>query len=564
MTTVASGPELMPVVQGGQPATFPIPADLGGFWMLDPVHAPRPVTPLSEEILVAALDDGFRAGLHEVGYPFGMGFRAVHTYVYAAFVPHEPSSSDDEEPPAWNDEASAAVVGSLRERWEREWLPSILPGLERLRTTEYAALSDGELLATFAELRRNLFERWKIHGVLLFTYQAASTFEEFYRAAFNPGDPMEPYQLLNGFQTRSYDGDCSLWRLSRKVRESPALSRIFAETPPDGRIAALARDDEGRALLARLHAHLDEYGWRMDSILELAEPTWLEDLNVPLNILHGLVAQDDAEDPAARLARMAERRERLLAQARARLADDPDQLARFEALYAPARNHVVLDEDHNVYIDQMGNAGLRFPVLELGRRLVRHGTIEEIDDVFMLTTADIRAGIGGADQRALVDARRAEMAHWAAIAPPPSIGDPPPDDEIDPFMAGLIKTSAPPPPPSIPSVIRGTAGSAGTVRGRAKVARSLEDATSVMPGQILVCEMTLPAWSVLFATIGAVVTDTGGILSHSATVAREYGIPCVVGTGIGTTTIRDGMLLEVNGTTGEVRILAGPDEPNAA
>jgi pyruvate,water dikinase len=67
--------------------------------------------------------------------------------------------------------------------------------------------------------------------------------------------------------------------------------------------------------------------------------------------------------------------------------------------------------------------------------------------------------------------------------------------------------------------------------------------------------MTLPPWSVLFATIGAVVTDTGGILSHSATVAREYGIPCVVGTGIGTTTIRDGMLLEVNGTTGEIRIL---------
>ena len=67
--------------------------------------------------------------------------------------------------------------------------------------------------------------------------------------------------------------------------------------------------------------------------------------------------------------------------------------------------------------------------------------------------------------------------------------------------------------------------------------------------------MTLPTWSVIFATISAVVTDTGGILSHSATVAREYGIPCVVGTSVGTTAIQDGMLLEVNGTTGEVRII---------
>jgi pyruvate,water dikinase len=216
----------------------------------------------------------------------------------------------------------------------------------------------------------------------------------------------------------------------------------------------------------------------------------------------------------------------------------------------------VLDEDHNVYIDQMGNAGLRFPVLELGRRLVRHGTIEEIDDVFMLTTPDIRAGLEGADQRALVDARRAEMAHWAAITPSPSIGEPPPDDQIDPFMAGLIKTDAPPvPQEQTATVIRGTPASAGTACGRARVARSLEEASSVMPGQILVCEMTLPAWSVLFATIGAVVTDTGGILSHSATVAREYGIPAVVGTTVGTTTIKDGALLEVNGTTGEVRIL---------
>jgi pyruvate,water dikinase len=104
-------------------------------------------------------------------------------------------------------------------------------------------------------------------------------------------------------------------------------------------------------------------------------------------------------------------------------------------------------------------------------------------------------------------------------------------------------------------VIRGTPASAGIARGQAKVARSLEEASAIEPGQVLVCEMTLPPWSVLFATIGAVVTDTGGILSHSATVAREYGIPCVVGTITGTTVIQDGAMLEVDGTLGTVRVV---------
>jgi pyruvate,water dikinase len=120
----------------------------------------------------------------------------------------------------------------------------------------------------------------------------------------------------------------------------------------------------------------------------------------------------------------------------------------------------------------------------------------------------------------------------------------------------MIKIIAPPVPrEQSVTVIRGTPASPGFARGRAKVARSLEEASTVEPGHILVCEMTLPPWSVLFSTIGAVVADTGGVLSHCATVAREYGIPCVVGTIVGTTTIQDGAMLAVDGAKGEVRIL---------
>jgi pyruvate,water dikinase len=136
------------------------------------------------------------------------------------------------------------------------------------------------------------------------------------------------------------------------------------------------------------------------------------------------------------------------------------------------------------------------------------------------------------------------------------LGEPPPDGETDPFLAALAKTDAPPVPlPQTATVIRGTPASPGSAQGRAKVVRTLEEASTIIPGQILVCEMTLPAWSVVFASTAAVVADTGGVLSHCATVAREYGIPCVVGTSVGTTVIADGAMLAVDGTKGEVRVL---------
>jgi pyruvate,water dikinase len=94
------------------------------------------------------------------------------------------------------------------------------------------------------------------------------------------------------------------------------------------------------------------------------------------------------------------------------------------------------------------------------------------------------------------------------------------------------------------------------VRGRARVIRSLAEAQTLQKGDILVTETTSPAWTPLFATVAAVVTDTGGVLSHCAIVTREYGIPAVVGTGTATALIKDGQLLEVDGSAGSVRIVS--------
>jgi phosphoenolpyruvate synthase/pyruvate phosphate dikinase len=114
----------------------------------------------------------------------------------------------------------------------------------------------------------------------------------------------------------------------------------------------------------------------------------------------------------------------------------------------------------------------------------------------------------------------------------------------------------PPQPPREPGVLEGSPGSPGVVRGRARVLRSLSEAAEIQQGEVLVAETTAPPWTPLFATAAAVVTDTGGILSHCAVVAREYRIPAVVGAAMATATIRDGQTVEVDGDAGIVRVLS--------
>jgi len=201
---------------------------------------------------------------------------------------------------------------------------------------------------------------------------------------------------------------------------------------------------------------------------------------------------------------------------------------------------------------------VRRVVLEFGQRLCEAGAIEETSDVFYLALDEVKASVAArhcGDQRSLVGLRRREVAHFRAITPPPALGadnGPPPDDPMGRFFGKFF--GGPPPAAESPDVLKGNAGSPGTVRGPVRVIRSLSDAGKLRAGDVLVAETTAPPCTPLFATAAAIVTDAGGVLSHCAVVAREYRIPAVVGTGRATTTIRDGQIVEVDGDAGLVRI----------
>ena len=247
------------------PTDFPIPPDVEGFWAWEKGHFPRPATPLTQEVLYGAITDGFSGAMEVWACPFGAQCRAINYYGYFTIKPFELGAETREERSARYRKILGEALPRMGELWEREWLPSILPGLEKGRTADYTVLSNEELLNTVDEMLREFRARWTIHGYVNFSTIGASWFADFYNETFEPEDPTEPYLLLQGFPTRSLDTGRGLWRLSRIITNSPSLRRVFEEQEPSQLITQLERSEEGRRFLGEFRAYLDEFGWRSDA-----------------------------------------------------------------------------------------------------------------------------------------------------------------------------------------------------------------------------------------------------------------------------------------------------------
>jgi pyruvate,water dikinase len=232
----------------------------------------------------------------------------------------------------------------------------------------------------------------------------------------------------------------------------------------------------------------------------------------------------------------------------------------FEAQLKAAQDAAMVSEDHTYWIDFRSAYQVRQVLLEFGRRFAVAGALDAPNDVFCLTVDELRetaAALPRIDRRPLVAGRQAELHYFRTVQPSAVVGtlpaEPPPDTPLGRAVGKFL--GAPPAVSSDPREVHGNAGSPGSVRGPAKVLRSLSDSSKLHRGDVLVAETTSAPWTQLFATAAAIVTDAGGVLSHCAVVAREYAIPAVVGTGNATTTIRDGDIVEVDGDHGIVRIL---------
>ena len=544
------------------PVTWDHPDQEQLFWHQDRMHFPEPATPMMD-VFQQAFKEGFGRASQASHVPIRLEFRRINTYMYNAVVPRVPHEEMEAEGKR-SEEKLRSQMGRLQEWWDTELLPEVKDHLAFWEAFDLRGASMPALLAHLEDTQARCTRLWDIHFLVAFPFLLApSLFVELYEDVFGKEGTLDAYRLLSGFGNKTIEGDHTLWGLSRKALASPRVRQILEENEPADMPAALEGSDEGQAFLAELRAYLEEYGQRSDIFAELGNPNWIENPVTPIKTLKDFLTQPDRK-LEAELEAVASERERAIGEARERLKVCPQPVVeQFEFLLTAAQAGTIIQEDHNHWIDQRGMYKVRQVLLEFGRRFAEAGLIEQPNDLFYLTPEELRetaSPLPGGDRRQLVAERKAEMDHYRALRPPPELvtppAGPPPSDPLGRAMGRFF--GAPPKESTEPGVFHGNPCSPGKARGTARVVLSLAEAGKLQPGDVLVAPGTMPAWTPLFASIAAVVTDAGGVLSHAGIVAREYNIPAVLGTGIATATIEDGQTLEVDGDAGVVRIVTSP------
>ena len=350
--------------------------------------------------------------------------------------------------------------------------------------------------------------------------------------------------LLSGVDNRTFEANRALEAMAAEIRADSSLATLFERTDAQELLEALREGPSGRAFRDTFDAFLSCYGHReTGSPLLVSESTWKDSPETVLNILKGLAR---AESPSRSDNRAWEAaRDEVLAHPALRL---PALREVFLTLLSQARSLSALREDTHFALT-LPLPLLRRSLLELGRRLADAGILKSPEDVFHLRFEELEQVSGdwppAADLAAeLRESARRRAHRRLALANTPLMD-----------LSSIARLHS-----REEVFVTGSPGSPGIAEGPVRVVRNVAAFGSLLPGDVLVAPYTNPSWTPLFGRAAAVVADTGGAMSHAAIVAREYGIPAVMGTGDGTSRLSNGQWVRVDGHRGEVFPASAPGE----
>ncbi len=415
-------------------------------------------------------------------------------------------------------------------RWKERSHPLYVGIVDAWKDRPLDGLTDAELLAGVVELLDAGAEYYTaVQAIIPLAASSEVAFTQFYeRLVRRAGDPPAATFLL-GFDSMPILAEKSLYDLATWVRTRPELTAALL----DGADAAAWPEWE-----QRFRAHLDRFGHTIYN-LDFANAVPADDPAPLLDTLRFYLRGGGA-DPYERQRRSVQRREDATAEVLGRL--DPLRRNGFLRLLRWAQGVAPVRED------ALGDIGLAWPQLrrmlrELGSRLATAGVIAAPDEVFWLRRDEILNHTAGD-----LEGRRMLWRGQRRVTPPQLL----PKGSVWRVLESFLPAET---QEQTGSVLKGTGASAGQVTATARVLAGPEDFGRMQPGDVLVASITTPAWTTLFAMASAVVTDIGGPLSHSSIVAREYGIPAVLGTAVATRRITDGERIHVDGDAGTVTLL---------
>lgn len=529
------------------------------FWILE-YRWSYGIRPLGFTVVDDAMNWGLQRGAYETHLPGsnGQDYALAGVHAYCRELPQFSALEDEA-----REQRLDACLPPFLEGFSANWAATTRTLDARGRTLcecDLSGLGTGELLEYLEDARLYLRWVWEVHFQwmypLLVNYLGFTGFcEELGIAA------AEVPKFLAGNPSKITEGDQALFSLAAEAR-NVGLESVFKENEAGGIATALGKAGASASgFQDKLEKFLQTWGWRTENVGDLGIDSWRENPTPVFGTIRTLLAKDSIPDVATELQHSAAARDEAIAATRGRLSRS-EQVSFDEGLQAlQSANFIWWNEDHNHYIDMRSTIPMRRAALALGTVL---GCANPDDTTFLFWPELIRLAEGRAkfnEFANLIGERRDYFKQWAARrGEMPKYLGPTPEQVTDPIMIEMdgvteeflraVRFNQ-----SGAEFLTGTPGGAGKIRGRAKVLLTAEGIHALAPGDVLVCEGTSPSWTPAFAKIAACVCDTGGSLSHAAVISREYGVPSVLGTAIATKLIREGDLVEVDGSKGEVRVL---------
>ena len=545
------------------------PPTPGSAWIRRQVveNMPEPLSPLFDELYLDGLDDSANAMQAAMGVPRGFMdrlfdrplFATVNGYAYMRGNLNLRWWSVPVLVPLILGAMAVGITKLLLRNvgityWRDDVLPRYLATIERWKAADPVNASDEQLLDGVRALARVDALYWFAIALAMGTAKSTDVLLDRFLSFAVPGRGLSSARLLRGFGSKVLDAEAELEGIATAIRGSDALRLLVEATPAKRLLDELKRHPNGDSVLEDLNRYFERYGHQIYS-LDFAVPTQGED---PLPVLLSLksLVSSPGRDVRARQAELARERERLAADTARSLG--PFRRLLFRRILRAAQRFAPYREESLFYMGA-GWPTLRRLALELGRRLVAAGSLFEPGDVFYLRTAELAAGnvarVHGQSRPELARVARERRELRQArkgLHPPAAV---PADFRWKLGPIDLAARESQRRDAITGPTMRGFAVSPGRVTAAASVVLSPADFPMMRPDTVLVCPTTTPAWTPLFAQARGLVTDIGGVAAHGSILAREYGIPAVMGTGNATQWIASGRVVTVDGDAGTVTLL---------
>ncbi|HWD86091.1 MAG TPA: PEP-utilizing enzyme [Solirubrobacteraceae bacterium] len=530
-----------------------------GPWDLDAVHFPRPATRYWSDMHPEALKRGFQDFTSYYGMLLDtLDYEYLHGFAYISPRPVAHEQAPERFQRAEEVWAKKLWRAQLRD-WDEKFKPESIRKHRELQSVDPAALSDEELVAYLETCHEHHKEM--IYQHMRHTGAAMVTIGDLLAHASEwTGVPhAELLSMMQGAAPVSAGASHELARMVAAIRTDPAAQQLLHGDQDPGETLEELRNLEGETGEA-VNAYLQLTGYRLLDGFDISGRYALE---MPDALLRAIRAQVDGADDSTTEAEV----EAKVAEIREKVPEE--HRSEFDSLVQEARLMYRIRDERGVYSDIWASGIMRRAALEGGRRVAARGRIDDPEHFIDASFEEMKALIRDVDGppadelkahyewRTTHTAKDAPMHLGPPSPPPPDPSGLPPGEARMMRAAGITMDSmfAPSMEPHEEKVLHGLAASGGFYEGPARRVSGPEEFGRIVKGDVLITECTSEAFNILLPLLGALVTDSGGLLSHPAIVSREYGIPGVVGTRDATDRIADGVKVRVDGDKGEVTVV---------